>query len=178
MATIQNNILLQGISGMFGRHIVFKTMRGKTIMAQRPAPPARQSESQKTNRSKFREASAWAQQILKDPVKKEYYRQKAKKLKLPNAYTAAITDFMRKPTVVKTHTGKDTTDWAIHKRHFALKKVEVVIVKDAVTEVRPVVKNSYDSEWHFRLSKQDMMHEVSVHITDDTGNTFVLNMNP
>jgi hypothetical protein len=37
----------------------------------------------------------WAHEVLCDPDKKKYYEQRAKALKLPNAYTAAIRDYMR-----------------------------------------------------------------------------------
>ena len=39
--------------------------------------------------------------MLMVPEKKAYYTHKAKKLKLPNAYTAAICDFMPKGEIKK-----------------------------------------------------------------------------
>jgi hypothetical protein len=53
---------------------------------------------------KFREATLYAKGAMKDPVKKEFYWKRAKKLKLPNAYTAAITDYMRKAEIKKIDT--------------------------------------------------------------------------
>jgi hypothetical protein len=100
MAIVRSNDLIEGFSGMFGDTMVFRNLRGKTVVSQRPKLPKKESEQQKENRSKFRKATAWAQFVLENPERKEYYRKKAKKLNLPNAYTAAITDYMRKPRLL------------------------------------------------------------------------------
>jgi len=101
MATVQNNDIIKGLSGMFGNAIIFRQLHGKTIVSPKPQPPKKQSDLQRKNRDKFREATNYAQNCMQDPDKKEYYKRKAKKLKLPNAYTAAITDFMRQDGVKK-----------------------------------------------------------------------------
>jgi hypothetical protein len=123
MAHVNTNPLIHGLSGMLGRTLVFKTLYGKTIVASRPRPPKTQSESQKANRSKFRDASRWARATLHDPARKAYYQQKAKQLNLPNAYTAAIADYMRKPVVSKVNVKADKATYAVYKKDFALKQV-------------------------------------------------------
>ena len=95
MAIIKNNVLVEGLSGMFGRSIIFKQLRGKTVVSMYPSKPIAQSTKQKENRNRFRQASQWTKGILLDPDQKAYYQKRAKKLNLPNAYTAAITDYMR-----------------------------------------------------------------------------------
>jgi hypothetical protein len=55
---------------------------------------------------------------MEDPKKKAYYQQKAQQLKLPNAYTAAITDYLRKAKVV-----------AMTRSSFSAKKGDEVIIK-------------------------------------------------
>src|SRR5882757_1741511 len=104
MATITNNVLLNGVSGKFGSSLVFRTMRGKTFVSAPARKPnkKKETEAQRNTRVNFREATEWARRTLRDPERKAYYEQRAKALKLPNAYTAAITDYMRKPKVVKT----------------------------------------------------------------------------
>lgn len=97
MAISVNNPLTRGLSGMFGNLVVFRNIRGKTIMANRPCKPRKQSELQRENRMRFREATVFAKAAIQDVQKKEYYRNKARNMKLPNAYTAAITDYMRRP---------------------------------------------------------------------------------
>jgi hypothetical protein len=95
MAIIQTNPLVSGLRGMVGGTIVFKTLRGKTIMANRPRKPSRESKAQRTNRNKFKDATYFAKSMMKNPEKKAYYWRQAKKLGLPNAYTAAIRAYMR-----------------------------------------------------------------------------------
>jgi hypothetical protein len=99
MATIKNNSLTAGLRGMIGDTIVFRQVRGKTIMSNRPRKPQYQSELQRVNRLRFREATAFARSAMRDPEKKEYFRRQARKLRLPNAYTAAITAYLRKTNV-------------------------------------------------------------------------------
>jgi hypothetical protein len=134
MAISKDNILTEGLSGMIGNVIVFKTVRGKTIMANRPRKPTRQSDLQRANRSRFRNATALAHAVMRDPQKKAYYWEKARKLKLPNAYTAAITDYMRRPAVTKVETPKNSGSAGKRlmitagKKEFALTSVEVNLV--------------------------------------------------
>jgi hypothetical protein len=134
MAISKDNILTEGLSGMIGNVIVFKTVRGKTIMANRPRKPTRQSELQRSNRSRFRNATAFAHAAMHDPQKKAYYWEKARKLKLPNAYTAAITDYMRRPAVTRVETPKNNGSAGKRlmitagKKEFSLSSVEVNLV--------------------------------------------------
>ena len=95
MAIIKSNDLIEGISGKYGDH-VFKQVRGKTVACPRSARPSKESIVQKENRSRFREAAQWAQTTLLEPEQKAYYRMKARTLKLPNAYTAAIAEYMQR----------------------------------------------------------------------------------
>ena len=126
MASVAYNDIIDGLSGKFG-NAVFRTMRGKTFIS--PAPKKRttkkQSEAQRSTRVTFRQAAEWAHRTLKeDPEMKAYYQQRAKALNLPNAYTAAVTDYMRKPKIKKT-THADTITYTVTKKGFAVKKVEV-----------------------------------------------------
>jgi len=177
MATVRTNPILNGLSGMLGKTIVFKNLRGKTIMANRPSPPQKQSEQQKTNRSKFRDASCWARMILLDPQKKDYYLKKAKKLKLPNAYTAAITDYMRSPRLsdgYHTSNGNATT-FHVSKKDFDLKKAEVMLMDAGgqVRETRMLAEDRYH-EWTFTLSTKELRTGAVVYVSDEAGNVFRL----
>lgn len=97
MATVVNNDLTRGLRGRIGKWLVFRTFRGKTVVghAPRKPDPLKQSAAQRQTRSTFREAAAWAVRILLDPGQKRYFTQLAKKQALPNAYTAALRDYMR-----------------------------------------------------------------------------------
>ncbi len=126
MAIIVDNLLTKGISGTFGKTIVFKQWRNKTIIANYSKPTKKHSETQKANRSKFRDAANWAKATLKDPEQKTYYQEKARKLGLPNAYTAAITDYMRKPQTTPEPNTNGTT-YRVYKNDFGIKQTEVQI---------------------------------------------------
>jgi hypothetical protein len=86
--------MLEGLQGTIGK-MVFRQLFGKTIVSARASRPSRQSKQQRENRIRFQSASLWAKKQLQDPAKKAYYQQQAKELNLPNAYTAAIGEYMR-----------------------------------------------------------------------------------
>ena len=127
MAIVKNNAIASSFRGSFGNDLVFRHVRGKTfVMAPARKPDKKkESEAQRNTRSNFREAAQWAQHILLDPQKKAYYQQRARKLKLPNAYTAAITDFMRKPKMGKIEF-RGMIVCSISKPGFTLPEVRVV----------------------------------------------------
>src|SRR5688500_15223775 len=98
MAVVLMNDLVEGLSGKVGK-IIFRTYRGKTYASSRPRKRRPQSEQQRSNREKFKLATQYAKRMMKDADMKAYYKRIAKQLALPNAYTAAITDYMRKPQI-------------------------------------------------------------------------------
>lgn len=159
MAILVNNPLAQGLRGTLGK-LVFRTVRGKTILATRPKAPRKQSELQREHRRRFRRAAALAKAAMLDPQKKAYYWKKANELKLPNAYTAAITDYMRKPVVSRLDTSKyrgcegDRLTITAGKKAFALASVEVTIT-DAqgkpLTSGVASPKNLRKHQWTLRL---------------------------
>jgi hypothetical protein len=99
MAVSKNNPLTHGASGMLGGVVVFRTWNGKTFMYNRPKKPTKQSELQKDNRNRFRMATSYAKSMMANPEKKAEYKERAKQLNLPNAYTAAIAEYLRKPEI-------------------------------------------------------------------------------
>ncbi|MBT1706225.1 hypothetical protein, partial [Chryseosolibacter indicus] len=104
MAYVKENDLTEGLSGKFGPKFVFKQLRGKTIVARRSKPVTKESALQRDNRERFKKASAFAKSMMLIAEKKAFYWRRAKKLKLPNAYTAAIADYMRKPKLEEVKT--------------------------------------------------------------------------
>lgn len=98
MAKLPPNSPLKGIRGRI-QDIVFREVDGETIVSVRPSIPRwrlkDQSDRQRQTRTNFKKASLRAKMITRtDPVMKEHYRKKAKELKLPNAYTAALKEYM------------------------------------------------------------------------------------
>lgn len=166
MAIIKNNVLLEGSSGMFGKSIVFKQVRGKTVVCNRPAKPSTESNQQKENRDRFRKASAWAKNVLVDPDKKVYYQKKAKKLKLPNAYTAAIADYMRCAKVTHVNQYDDKATFSVYKKDFDVAQIDIVVNKDSgEKKTRTLPKG----ESYFWLHPFELKSGAVVMITDAAG---------
>ncbi len=169
MATLVNNLLTKGISGTFGKTIVFKQWRNKTIIANYSPPSKQQSETQKANRSKFRDAANWAKATLKDPERKEYYQKKVKKLGLPNAYTAAITDYMRKPTVSEVKKQNGITSYCVDKKNFAIKTVTVQITTTHGTVTSRIVPASVNGNCQLSLTDAESREKMKWIVEDETG---------
>jgi hypothetical protein len=157
MARIRNNNLTRGLSGMVGGQMVFRTWNGKTYLSNAPSKPKKQSKRQKENRMKFKEATAFAKTMMLDPVKKAEYKSIADKLQLPNAYTAAITEYMRKPEIQKVdtskYTGKEDEEIkvVVTKKSFEVQEVEVIIVdKNGVVIEEGKAAKDLGSEWIYR----------------------------
>lgn len=177
MAILANNDLMKGSRGKFGDDLVFRTMRGKTFVS----PPARknekkkQSEAQRNTRVNFQNATQWAQITLLDPEKKAYYQKRAKALKLPNAYTAAITDYMRKAKVVKQQFG-NTLHYKINKNGFALKLVEATVTDTHGVEKKIEVRER-NGNWIVQY-KPDLnaVWSMTITITDSARRSHVITM--
>jgi hypothetical protein len=104
---------------MLGGTLIYRNYNGKTVVSLRPVyKNETNTEARRQARGKFREAANFAGKAMEDSKLKAYYMQKAKQLKLPNAYTAAITDFLRKAKVR-----------AMTRSTFAAKKNDSIIIK-------------------------------------------------
>jgi hypothetical protein len=97
MAIVSDNLVTSGLRGKFGQSFVFRKLRGKTVVSHAPGQQDRSKETtaQRATRTAFADASRWAKAVLLDPEKKTYYQQRAKAWNLPNAYTAAIREYMQ-----------------------------------------------------------------------------------
>ena len=163
MARVANNVLMNGMRGKMGDALVLKTMRGKTFASVCARKPDRRKESaaQQNTRVTFRQATEWAQMILLDAERKAYYQQRAKKLKLPNAYTAAITDYMRKPKVIKTQ-DRNRMIYTVSKPGFVLKQVRLTCSEPTVT-LPNIATHQRSDRW--------MIHYTT---TINSGTSFIL----
>lgn len=110
--SVIDNPLMKNVRGALGQTVYFRQRFGKTEMCNMPTKPdkSKETDAQRATRYTFREAAYYAKNSLKDPAQKAYYERQAKKLNLPNAYTAALTDYMRKGKIGsvsrKRYTGK------------------------------------------------------------------------
>ena len=90
---------MDGVRGRVGQ-FVFRTLNGITIVSRRPRKPTSQTRPQRDNRQRFRQATEFAKTEMMDADRKAYYKEIAKKYRLRNAYTAAITAYMNRPETV------------------------------------------------------------------------------
>jgi hypothetical protein len=174
MATVTNNNLVEGLSGVLGNTLVFRNLRGKTVVSIRPRAPRRQSEEQRKNRDRFKNAAFFAKACMLDPQKKQYYQVQARKLALPNAYTAAITDFMRRPAVNAVTRKGERMMVQAGKNGFTLASVEVVVTDSNVTlaTYKANLSNGCKNEWvaHLPVEMQRHNPNVMIVIEDQAGN--------
>jgi len=85
VAKVKSNILLDGVSGKEGESLVFRQVRGVTIVAKAPDVSRRTvSPAAKKHLNKFQRAKDYARQQMRDP-------------KVKAAYHVAIGDYMNSP---------------------------------------------------------------------------------
>jgi hypothetical protein len=178
MAQSKNNPLTKGASGMIGKTVVFRSWNGKTYMYNRPSKPKMQSPLQKENRTKFSRAVAFSRRMMLDPLKKAEYQKIAKEQNLPNAYTAAVTEYMRKPEIqeIETQTSeKEVKEIRVvaKKKGFELLEVEVIIVDDKgnILEEGKTTRGLAD-EWVYTANGiiEKHAYQVVVRARDRTNN--------
>ena len=111
--------------------------------------------------------------------KKEYYWIKARKLKLPNAYTAALTEYLRKPKIEAVNQlGRRTIIYA-KKKGFPVDSVEA-FVSDATgsissTHTATLMRGQWDA-WEVRLPDLDTGQKITIVAKDRAGNIDLHNM--
>lgn len=171
MAQVRNNTFIDGISGKVGKDLIFKTWNGKTFVYMKAKKPKTQSAKQKENRGKFKKATWFAKMMMEDPMKKAEYWEKAKKLKLSNAYTAAITEYMRSSEIVDVDisgfSGKagDEIKVTARKKDFEVVMAEVIIEDRTgkVMEKKKLTRSSFGGKWIFN-AKENFKEGHSIHV--------------
>ena len=93
MAYSERSLLLRHVRGQIGKQIVIKQYGKKTVITAYPNMSGIEpSKLQKQKRSKFSDAVAYAQSIIRDPLLKAAYIKKLKKGQ--RVYNAAIREFL------------------------------------------------------------------------------------
>ena len=105
MAKINENPLVRGARGNFGKQFVYRKRGNETFLARMPvqkdAPP---TDKQEAVRDQFAAASAYAQGAVADPELKKAYTKKAPAGK--TAFNMAFRDFLKAPKVQTINTEK------------------------------------------------------------------------
>jgi hypothetical protein len=109
MSISANNPLLKNHSGMLGKTLVIRQVNGKTVISSAPKKRDVPTEHQLKTKARFMLAVDYAKKQMANPEIKAMYK-KAAKGDIPNAYTAALKDFLNKPAVslidVKEYNGQ------------------------------------------------------------------------
>jgi hypothetical protein len=101
-------------------------------------------------------------------TQKAYYQKKARKMKLPNAYTAAIVDYIRSAKVIQKNQYADKTTFFVYKKDFDVVQVDIVVSKDSgEKETRTLPRG----ESHFWVHSSELQAGALVMITDAAGVT-------
>jgi hypothetical protein len=98
MSTIVNNPLMKGVSGMFAKLMVFRELRGKIVMSNRPKRSGKLTPHQEMMRSRFQRAVMYAKKQMQDEQRKAAYAAAINGRK-HSAYAVALTDYMTAPKV-------------------------------------------------------------------------------
>jgi hypothetical protein len=180
MAISRNNPLTKGASGMIGKTIVFRSWNGKTYMYNRPSKPTKESPLQKENRTKFSRAVSFSRKMMADPAKKAEYKEIAKQQGLPNAYTAAVTEYMRKPEILgidtSTYSGEANQEIKVttSKKGFTVQEVKVMIMDEDGTLIEEgTALKAFGDEWLFKTTTnipRDQKVRIIAKATDRTNN--------
>ena len=162
---IATSPLHRNFKGAIG-DFIFRTYNGKTVVSLRPVyKNETNTEARRKSRGNFREAANYASYAMLNIKLKAYYTQKAKQLKLPNAYTAAITDYLRKAKAK-----------AFTRSSFAAKKdqeIQIRLIK-GVYKINQVTITAYTMQGEVittqTLTKPDEQNTFKFTLPDDWPN--------
>lgn len=104
MAIVQNNLLFHNFHGKFGKSMVFRVVRGKTIVSKYPdMSRVERSPDQKAYNNLFREAVQHAKSELIDPNTKAALLNRMKrnpKLKDRNPMNVLVSEYLRERSYI------------------------------------------------------------------------------
>ncbi|MEQ9298405.1 MAG: hypothetical protein RIF33_07575 [Cyclobacteriaceae bacterium] len=187
MAYVKNNPITKGLSGTFGKSIVFRSVGDRTIVSIPPKRDGETSPAQTAHRSKFLEAVSFARGILTDPAIKATYQLIAKDYGSGNAYSMAVKDYFNAPIIdtikVDGYSGQigEVISIALAER-FPIASAELTIKDGTATllESGELIKNASTGFWEYAATTSitDLTnHVIEVNVTDLAGNTATKTVN-
>jgi len=130
MAKLINNVVMQGVSGIIGKILIFRQMKnGTTVIAMRPKPRTKPiTPAEAATHQRFKEAAHIAKKRSQDPILRAQYLAKAKPGQ--SAYLVALTEYLNAPKIA-TQTPKNTS---IHPKKAinTPNKLNITIYKNAI----------------------------------------------
>jgi len=159
MAKLVKNLYLQGASGMLGGQLVYRSVNGETIVSTRPERRKTISETQRKQNTRFRYASAFAKHAIQDDVLGPIYAEAATRMiRYQNAYTLAITDYLKAPEIGDIHLESGVSGSTLLVEAYEQPQVAKVVV-DILAENERVVTSGEASltdngiQWAFVLTQ-------------------------
>jgi hypothetical protein len=132
MAKSRNNVVTHGLSGKIADLLIFRQVRGQTIVSKVAEQPKTASEKQTEHRKRFQQAVLYAKAAIISPETEKLYSLAAKKEKRL-ALNVAVADFFDAPDIenidLREYSGN--TGDKIHvtvSDDFAVKSVSVRII--------------------------------------------------
>jgi len=169
MAILAADSPLQGLSGTLGHNIVFRKYNDKTVVSIKPSCRRKNSELQDRNCNRFKDAARHARTILRDPVKRDYYRKLAKKQNKHSAYNVIISEYMSSVNISKKDVGTKTVSrkltLSVTKKGFKVKEVSISIKAPDDCIIAEGKANSISStDWIYKLP-DEYEHGDSIIVT-------------
>ena len=99
MAKVNDNIIISGVSGAIGDQLVLKRVRGgRTILCKKPTfrEDRKFSEAQLARQQAFREASAYATMMKREPIYLAIAKGTAR-----TGYNVAMSDWLNPPQILE-----------------------------------------------------------------------------
>lgn len=145
MGIVDENLLTKGFRGRIGDEIVFRQVKTRTgefttRFSKRPRKKAEVTAGEVAQRSVFRAATTYARTKLLYPDIKADYEARAKMAGLKSAYLAAMTDYLKKPSITTIdteyyHGVVSDVIWLISLDDFKIQKMTVTLQRADGSEI-------------------------------------------
>jgi hypothetical protein len=181
MAKQKNNVVTHGLSGKIGDLLIFRQVKGKTVVSKIPEQSKTATEKQKATRKRFQQATLYAKAAIESSNTKELYAAAAKKGKNKGktAYNIAVADFFNAPDIdsidLSNYTGAAGDEIrVIASDDFAVKSVRVQIINaDGSTVEEGEAANTEGNLWIYAAVQNNESPDgdkIVVTVSDLPGN--------
>ncbi len=185
MARGDKGSILDGFHGRLNEHIVIKQRNGKPVLCFYPqGKKVKWTENQKIHRQRFKDATAYAKQVMKNPDRLAFYRTYEQDG--INAANLAIRDYMHEPEINSIDIRKSRkTDQYLIRVHatdnFIITKVDIALRDLSGKFILATDANQFrhTTLWLLKIDIEQLcqVHTIRVRAHDYTGNITVKDHN-
>lgn len=94
---VKLNPAIEGMSGQLG-DLVFREVRGKTVVSRKPVVTAEPTENQTAHRERFKLAAAYGRSVMADNIARLLYESIAQSRGVP-IFAVTIADYLNAPII-------------------------------------------------------------------------------